>query len=111
MPQYLLKRFVAEAHLIDQSRCLRQKQVRAEAAKPKALLVDSIIFHVGQFVPLVDEPEEHAQRLVQMRSTLRLWRRKFDQSQVPQAVEAIAALILRRTGRKNAELGRRLGVQ
>ena len=54
---------------------------------------------IRRLMPLVDESEQHTERVVKVHPTLCLRRCKLDQCQVAKAVEAVATLVLRRAGR------------
>ncbi len=111
MPEHLLQREIAEPDLVDQRRCLWPEQIGAQRPEREAVGVLTAVGLSRGIVALIDEPEQHCQRLVQVRAVLRVWRGQRDERQIAEPVEAVAALVLGCAGGKDAELGRRFRVE
>ena len=107
-----LQREVAEPDLVDERRRLGPEEVCPQRAKRQPIdAVDVPRAARRRVVPLVDEPEQDGERLVQVRAVARLWRAQLDEGEIAQPVEAVALLVLGRARRQDAELGRRLRVE
>ncbi|MPM78010.1 hypothetical protein SDC9_125020 [bioreactor metagenome] len=112
--QHLLEGLVAELHLTDVLDGLRQEQVGAQAVELQPLGAGGLVgVGVGgrRVVALVDQSEQHTERVVEVGAGAGVWGAELDQGQVAQPVQAVAGLVLRRADRQHAELGGGLGVQ
>ena len=87
----------------------RQEQVGAQAVEDQALLLP--FPRLLRLVPLVDEREQPAEGVVQVRALDGARAGQFDQGQVTEPVEPVALVVLLRADRQHLQLGRRLRVQ
>ena len=108
-----LQRGVAQPDLVDVRGGLGLEEVGAERAErePVDVLARRRPARARRVVALVDQAEEHAERVVEVGAGLRALGRQLDQGQLAQPVEAVALVVLRRTGRQHAQLGGGLGVE
>jgi hypothetical protein len=66
---------------------------------------------LSRIVPLVDEPEEDGERLVEVRSFAGMRGAERDEGELAKAVEAVPTFVLGGARRQDAELRRSFGVQ
>ena len=111
--EHLLERGVAEPDVVDEPGGARPEQVGAQRVELQTLvgLGRRRRPSPGRGVPDVDQPEQHAQRAVQVRARAGLRARQLDLHQVAQPVQAVAGVVLWRAGREHAQLGGGLGVE
>ena len=86
---------VAEPDLVDERGRLRPEQVGSQRAERRARRAPLVgVASASRVVALVDQPEQHAERVVEVRARCGLRRGQLDQGELAQPVEAVA---LRRT--------------
>src|SRR5690606_32532040 len=93
--QHLLHRRVPEPGPVDEGGRLRCEEVGLEVAKGKSLESRGILVGCSAVVPVLDETEEHTERLVQVSTGLGLRGGELDEGEVAETVEAVAAFVLR----------------
>ena len=104
----LLQGRVAELHVVDMGGRGGVEEVGAQRVEGQALGEGGV--GLGP-VALVDEAEQHAERLVQVGAGACLRGGELDLHELAEPVEAVALGVLGRADRQHPELGGRLGVQ